>query len=150
MSRVSIRAAEKRDIPAISDMIVALRVEQEMPAPPLTRERLLRDAFPPRRRVSVVVADAEGQIAGYAMFQKFYEPVAGLEGIHLADIYVRPALRRRGLARALIQEVKRAARMRDAKFLWWVTAASNAAAIAFYKSLNASGTATISYGLPVS
>jgi GNAT superfamily N-acetyltransferase len=146
----AVRPATRADIPDVVKMITALRAEQGSPAPRLERRRLARDVFSPPEKIVIVVAEAEGRTAGYAMFQKFYEPVAGLEGLHLADIYVRPEFRRAGIATELMERVRAEALGRHLHFVWWVADAASASASAFYARLGARSAATVSYSWPLS
>ena len=54
------------------------------------------------------------------------------EVCYLQDLFVDPALRGRGVARALIEAVAKAALERGAERLYWLTQEHNAAARALY------------------
>jgi ribosomal protein S18 acetylase RimI-like enzyme len=62
----------------------------------------------------------------------FHPGVWTADACHLQDLFVDPALRGRGIARALIEGVAAAARARGAARVYWHTRASNATARALY------------------
>jgi GNAT superfamily N-acetyltransferase len=81
-----------------------------------------------------IVAELEGQIGGFACVRVvpcvlYAEPYA-----ELTELYVEPAFRRRGLARALIARAEQLARERGAAELLIMTGTGNAAAHALYRS----------------
>jgi L-amino acid N-acyltransferase YncA len=81
---------------------------------------------------SVLVAERDGQIAGYAMFGPVHDAAPGYEG-QLYAIYLRPAAMRGGIGSALFRAA--AARLRaqgHANFILWVFEA-NAVARRFYE-----------------
>lgn len=143
-----IRTAQPGDLPDVVEMMSALRHEQGDPDPSVSVQRLERDALAPPRRIGLWVAEDDEAVAGYLMFQYMYEPAAGCAGIHLADVYVKPAFRRRGIGRSLVDALARQARREGAAFIWWMAKPTNAAALAFYKRLGAVGAPTVSYSWP--
>jgi ribosomal protein S18 acetylase RimI-like enzyme len=81
------------------------------------------------------VAEVEGRAAGFAClrlvpYMSGDEPYA-----ELTDLFVAPPFRRRGLGRALIERVERAAREGGAAEVIILTGHDNAAAQALYRSL---------------
>lgn len=83
------------------------------------------------------VAEVDGQIAATALWFLNFSTWDGTAGIYLEDLFVRPAFRRRGLARALLTEL--AAECVSAGFtrLTWAVLDWNVDAIALYESVGA-------------
>lgn len=83
------------------------------------------------------IAEVDGEPAGFALWFYTFSTFVGRHGIYLEDLYVRPAFRRRGAARALISRL--AARCDEERLgrLEWAVLKWNAPAIAFYEGLGA-------------
>jgi len=72
-----------------------------------------------------------GQLVGIAHYL-FHSSTWNEEVCYLQDLFVDPAFRGRGIARALIEAVAKAALARGAERLYWLTQEHNAAARALY------------------
>jgi GNAT superfamily N-acetyltransferase len=81
------------------------------------------------------VRDDEGRLVGITHY--FYHPHAWSpkDACYLQDLFVDPAYRNRGVARALIAGVADAARAKDALRLYWTTHETNATARALYEKV---------------
>lgn len=136
---VAVRFALPGDAATVASMADELRRSLGDETGHLTAERIAADAFGSEPEVSILVADADedDRLAGYALYTSAYEPAFAARGLYLADLYVRPAYRRKGIATALISAVARAARREGRTFVWWVTPADNPVAQAFYDTLPA-------------
>lgn len=132
---VSIRAALPGDVPEILDMGRTLNAHVRAPAPDQTEERFLADGFGDARRFSAVVADGGEALAGYTVFMPAYDYDRGARGHFVHDLFVRPAWRRQGVARALMAEVARLTRDDGGDFIWWVSFRLNREARGFYRGL---------------
>jgi ribosomal protein S18 acetylase RimI-like enzyme len=76
-------------------------------------------------------ATLDGALVGIAHY--FFHPTVWMaDACHLQDLFVDPAVRGRGVARALIEGCAGAARAHGAARLYWHTRASNATARALY------------------
>jgi len=73
----------------------------------------------------------DGELVGITHFL-FHTGTWNHEVCYLQDLFVDPAARGRGVARALIEAVAKAARERGAERLYWLTQTHNAAARALY------------------
>jgi ribosomal protein S18 acetylase RimI-like enzyme len=83
---------------------------------------------------TALVAELDGQVGGFACVRVvpcvlYAEPYA-----ELTELYVEPALRRRGLGRALIAHAEQLAHARGASELMIMTGVGNAAAQALYRA----------------
>jgi GNAT superfamily N-acetyltransferase len=136
---LTIRPALSKDAPLLLQFIRELaEYEREAHAVVATEEDLLRDGFrmqPPKFRA--LIAEWDGTPVGYALFFSFYSTWEGRHGIFLEDLFVRDALRGKGIGKALIAHVARIARTENCFGMRWEVLDWNEPAINFYKSLGA-------------
>ena len=99
---------------------------------------IVRDGFGASPKFRVVIAEWDGQPAGYALFFDFYSSFQGRAGLFLDDIFVRPAYREHGVGKALLAHVARIAWQEGYFCIRWEVLNWNAAAIDFYRKLGAS------------
>lgn len=93
--------------------------------------------FGPNPRAFCDIAEVDGEPAGLALWFYTFSTFTGRHGIYLEDLYVRPAFRRQGAARALIAGLARRCVEERLGRLEWSVLKWNAPAIAFYESLGA-------------
>ena len=138
-SGLVVRPATRDDADAVSRLCDELNGHRGERAGPFTPELVRRDGFgrsPPEFRVLLAVVG--GEPVGYAMYHPSYSSEWGQRGLYLQDLFVTAAARRRGVGRALMAAVARAAAEDDGRsFVWWCSNACNADAQAFYAGLGA-------------
>jgi GNAT superfamily N-acetyltransferase len=83
------------------------------------------------------IAEWNGEVAGFAVWFVNYSTFAGRHGIYLEDLFVRPALRGKGIGKALLVHLARECVAQGWARLQWAVLDWNAPSIAFYKSLGA-------------
>ncbi len=103
----------------------------------LTAESLKRWLWGPDAAARAVIAEADGAPAGYAVFFRTFSTFRGQPGMYLEDIFVRPALRGRGIGEALMRHVANVAKVEECSGLQWVVLNWNQPAIEFYQRLGA-------------
>ncbi|MFZ0834252.1 MAG: GNAT family N-acetyltransferase [Mycobacterium sp.] len=91
--------------------------------------------FGPNPTVQGHVAEVGGEIAASALWFLSFSTWEGTAGIYLEDLFVRPAFRRRGLARALLRELARECVANGYTRLTWAVLAWNVDAIALYEAI---------------
>jgi GNAT superfamily N-acetyltransferase len=84
------------------------------------------------------VAEVEGGVVAFALFFHTFSTFRGQPGLYLEDLFVRPAYRRRGIAKALLATLARLAVARECGRFEWAVLDWNAPAIGFYRALGAS------------
>ena len=100
-------------------------------APEITHSTWQR-FFDPAEPVHALVAEQDGRVAGLAHYL-FHRSTLHLGLVcYLQDLFTDPALRGRGVGRALIEGVAHAARAAGAKRLYWHTREGNATARRLY------------------
>ena len=148
---LNIRPATPADVPAILHFIRELAIfEREPDAVIATEADLLRDGFsltpdgtaldtPARFRalIAELTEDGIATPAGFALYFASYSTWLGHHGIRLEDLYVTPALRQRGIGRALLTRLARIAVDEGCPRLEWDVLDWNEAAIAVYRRIGA-------------
>lgn len=134
-----IRRAEARDVPEILSLVRALAEYERAPREVTATEAdFLRDGFSGAPRFFVELAEWDGAVAGFALWFFNYSTWQGRPGLYLEDLFVRPALRGRGIGKALLVHLARiAVAERCGRFQWQVLD-WNEPAIRFYEALGAS------------
>jgi GNAT superfamily N-acetyltransferase len=129
-----IRPATASDIDEIAALIRELaayeKLEHEVVLDPAELHRELFGADP---AASVLIAEDDGAVAGFALYFRTFSTFLGAPGLWLEDLFVRPQFRGRGLGRALLEEVRRQTTGR----VEWAVLDWNAPSIAFYKRIGA-------------
>jgi len=135
---LSIRAATVNDVALLKDLIYELaEYERERDQVMITEADLVRDGFGPQPKFRALIAEWDGQTAGYALFFGFYSTWEGRPGLFLEDLFVRQTFRGRGIGRALLANVARIAQRENCYGVRWEVLDWNQAAIDFYKGLGA-------------
>jgi GNAT superfamily N-acetyltransferase len=133
-----IRPAQPADIPLILELIRELALYEREPAAVVATEAdLMRDGFGPTPRYECLIAESEGQPAGFALYFFNYSTWRGRAGIHLEDLFVRPAFRGLGIGKALLARVAAITVERKLGRLQWEVLDWNQPAIDFYQRLGA-------------
>ena len=139
MSDIHIRPGLADDIPVILDLIHGLaEYEKARPEEVPVDEAVLRESlFGARPAAEALLAEVDGETAGFALFFHNFSTWHGRRGLYLEDLFVRPAMRGRGIGRALLCELARIAMARGCARMEWAVLDWNTPAIAFYRSLGA-------------
>ena len=134
----TIRAATEADVPQILAFIRALAAfEREPDAVTATEEGLLRDGFGPNPIYYCLIADRDGQPAGFALYFFNYSTWKGRPGIYLEDIFVHPEFRGLGIGKLLLERVAAITVEKGCLRLQWEVLDWNTPAIDFYKAMGA-------------
>ena len=132
-----VRAIES-DVPIILQMIRDLAEYERMADEVVATEAVLRESlFGARPDAEVLIAYADGQPAGFALYFHNYSTFVGRRGLYLEDLFVKPAFRGRGIGKRLLVELARIAIDRGCGRFEWAVLDWNEPAIGFYKSLGA-------------
>lgn len=132
-----IRPGTIHDAALLRTMIRELaEFEHELEWVTIREEDLVRDGFGDNPSFRALMAEWDGQPAGYAVFFGYYSTWAG-RGLFLEDLFVREAFRRRGIGQALLASVARIAVEEHCYGIHWEVLDWNEKAIALYKALGA-------------
>ena len=133
-----IRPATPADVPQILAFIRALAAYERAPdAVTATEAGLMRDGFGPNPFYSCLIAEHDGQPAGFALYFFNYSTWMGRPGIYLEDIFVQPEFRGLGIGKALLKQVAAIAVEKGCPRLQWEVLDWNTPAIEFYRAMGA-------------
>ena len=137
---VSLRFATREDVGLILAFVRELAEYERAPDAVVADEAVLAaNLFGDRPGAEVVIAEVEGQPAGFALFFHNFSTWLGKRGLYLEDLFVRPEFRGRGVGQALMAFLAKLAIERGCgRFEWWVLD-WNTPAIDFYRRLGAVG-----------
>jgi GNAT superfamily N-acetyltransferase len=137
---LSIRTATADDVPLIAQLIRELAEYERLADAAVAGEDDLRDQlFGERPAAEVLIAEADGEPAGFALFFHTFSTFLGKRGLYLEDLFLRPAFRGLGLGRHLMAALARIAVRRDCGRFEWSVLDWNEPSIAFYRRLGAVG-----------
>jgi GNAT superfamily N-acetyltransferase len=133
-----IEPARQQDVPLILRLIKGLADYEKLAHEVMATEEGLRATlFGPNPAAEVIVAYAENEPVGFALFFHNYSTFLGKRGLYLEDLFVLPDWRGRGAGRALLTHLAKIAADRDCGRFEWSVLDWNEPAINFYKSLGA-------------
>lgn len=135
-TNLSIRKAEKTDIPLVLDFIKKLaeyeRLSHEVVA---TEDDLERYLFGSEKVAEVLIGYEEEVPVGFALFFHNFSTFLGKPGIYLEDLFVLEEHRGKGYGKKLLARLAALALERNCGRLEWAVLDWNEPSIEFYKSL---------------
>ena len=135
---LNIRPATQADAATIASLVRELadyeKLLDEAKATPADFQRELES---PNPVIQVLIAEWDGQPAGFALYFFNFSTFVGRPGLYLEDLFVRPAQRKHGIGRALLRELARIAERRGCGRMEWAVLDWNEPALRFYQSLDA-------------
>jgi GNAT superfamily N-acetyltransferase len=135
---LQIRAASVEDCALIHSFIMELAVYEKLAHEVVaTPEVLAETLFGPRPGAEVLIAEYEGRPVGYALFFQSFSTFLGRPGLYLEDVYVQPALRGRGIGKAIMTRLAALAVERSYARFEWSVLDWNEPSIQFYRSIGA-------------
>jgi GNAT superfamily N-acetyltransferase len=102
-----------------------------------TEEKLRESLFGSKPAAEVMLADYDGECAGFALFFTNYSTFLARPGIFLEDLFVKPHLRGKGIGLALSRRLANVAIERGCGRVEWEVLDWNEPSIRFYKKLGA-------------
>jgi len=134
VSELTIRQAELHDVGAVFKLAQQLAVFEELTDSFVADiEDYRRWLFGEHPAATVLLAEADGEIAGMALYVTTFSTFLGLPGIWLEDLYVSEGYRRLGVASLLLEELER----RSPGRVEWEVLGWNDGAVALYEAQGA-------------
>ena len=115
LSECRARPARPDEAAAVAAMFNALNRMDRPPAPvETTAEAVRRDLLSAVPRATLLVAELDGALVGFATGNPVHDPGRGPDAFFLDRVYVLPEARRRGAGRALVAHLAAVARRHGA------------------------------------
>jgi len=131
-------AATRAHVPAINGMVRELAQYEKLEhLVSGTAADLETELFGAQPVIEAVVALADATPVGFALYFHNYSTFLARKGLYLEDLYVQPALRRRGIGRAMLIHLARIAIERGCGRFEWSVLDWNQSAIQFYEGMGA-------------
>ena len=135
---LTIRAARPDDVKIILGMIRELAEFEQLAHLVVADEALLHEAlFGDRPACECVLGIEAGEPVTFALFFHNFSTFLSRRGLYLEDLYVKPAARRRGHAKAMLAHLAALAVERGCGRFEWSVLDWNVNAIGFYQGLGA-------------
>ena len=137
MNSLILREARPEDAELILEYVQELAVFERLRDECIADAGLFRRFLFEDRRASAVMAEWGGAPAGFALYFYNFSTFKGRPGLYLEDLFVRPAFRRKGIARSLFRWLAKKAVAEECGRFEWSVLDWNENAIAFYRQLGA-------------
>jgi GNAT superfamily N-acetyltransferase len=135
---LAVRDAERADLPLLLAMFGELADYEQLGDVLVADEQSLgRALFGEHPAAEALIAEVDGQAAGYAVYFPTFSTFRAKQGIWLEDLFVRPDHRRAGVGRALLAAVAARLRERGGERLEWSALTWNELALGFYRGIGA-------------
>src|ERR1043166_1541180 len=135
---LKIYPATRDDVSTLLTLIRELAIyEKKRHKAVVTEQDLLRDGFGPQPKFRALIAEWDGQPAGYASFFYFYSTFQGRPALFLEDLFVLDQFRGKGIGKSLLASVAKLAIELECFGLRWEVLDWNRPAIEFYERLGA-------------
>lgn len=135
MTLITTRLATLEDLPRVAPLFDAYRQFYEQPADLALATRYMQDRIRRDESLILLAEDESGESVGFCQLYPTFCSVAARPVMTLYDLFVTPAARRRGAAKALLMAADTLAVRRGVARLDLSTARSNVDAQALYTSL---------------
>lgn len=133
-----ILTATERDVSLILEFIRELAAyERHLDRVEVTEARIHETLFGAEPAASVIFAFDGDKPVGFAVFYFTYSTFAGLPGVYLEDLFVKPEARGKGVGRQLLRYLARVAKERGCWRMEWAVLNWNESAMGFYRKLGA-------------
>ncbi len=135
---MTVRPVRPDDVPAVLGMVRELaEYEKSEHEALMTAEQLHGALFGGSPALFGHVAEADGEVAGFALWFLNFSTWRGTHGIYLEDLYVRPGHRGSGLGRELLRTLAEECVTRGFSRLEWSVLDWNTPSIEFYRAAGA-------------
>ena len=128
-----IRFAIESDVLLILSFIKELAEYEKMINDVVATEENLKESLFIRKKAEVLIGEYENKPVSFALFFHNYSTFLGKSGIYLEDLYVKPALRGKGIGKAMLSYLANLTKERNCGRLEWSCLDWNEPSIKFYK-----------------
>jgi len=132
-----LRFAEVEDVSLILAFIKELADYENMLPEVVATEEGLRESLFERKMAEVIIGEVQNEPVGFALFFHNFSTFLGSPGIYLEDLYIKPAMRGKGLGKIMLSFLAKLAVERNCGRLEWWCLDWNEPSIQFYKQMGA-------------
>ena len=132
---LSIRPAVARDVALLKALLYEFAEFYKFPVS-ISEEQLSRDGFGPQPSFQALIAEYDGETAGYALFFDYYSSFKG-RCIFLEDLFIRAQFRGKGIGNAFFERLAAIAEQKRYVGLILQVFDWNKPAVEFYKKIGA-------------
>jgi GNAT superfamily N-acetyltransferase len=135
---VVVRSARPGEAPLVLGFVRELAEYEKLSHEVAATEAMIGAAlFGDNPRVFCDIAEWDGVPAGFAVWFLNFSTFSGKHGLYLEDLFVRPALRGKGIGKALMIHLAQKCVANGWSHFQWAVLDWNTPSIGFYKSLGA-------------
>lgn len=134
---LKLRFAEPEDTKLILSLIKELAEYEKLLPEVVADEAVLRESLFERRAAEVIIGEYEGNPVSYSLFFHNFSTFLGRPGIFIEDLYVKPAMRGRGIGKVMLSFLAKLTKERNCGRLEWSCLDWNVSSIRFYKQKGA-------------
>lgn len=136
--KVRLYFAGEEDVGLIFNFVKALAQYEKLSHEVVADEETLKKTlFGDRRVAEVIIAEYDGQAAGFVLFFHNFSTFLARPGLFFEDLFVEPAFRGRGIGGLMLAFLAKTAVERGCGRMEWHVLDWNESAIDFYKSRGA-------------
>lgn len=135
LTPITTRPAREEDAETVVHLAHALSLSDGGRPSQFTTAEYLKNGFGRHAAFSVMVAEAEGAVIGYALYFGGYDTDRAARGIYLADLYVDARWRRCGAGRKLLAAVAADCKEQGGAWMFWSVLKRNKNARRFYRAV---------------
>lgn len=136
----TLRDATPADVPVVVHFVRALaEYEKLLHEAKGTEADFAAALFGPTPRAAAIIAEADGKAVGLCVWHRTFSTFTARHGIWVEDVFVEPAYRGRGIARALFKRLARQVKEEGGSRLEWNVLDWNEPAIGAYRAMGARG-----------
>ncbi|MBR2372739.1 MAG: GNAT family N-acetyltransferase [Lentisphaeria bacterium] len=132
-----VRTAAEEDVPLMFQLINEMALYEKRPQDMTGSEDDLRYWICERKTATMLIAEFNGQTAGYAIYYPAFGSFAAMGKVHLEDIFLREQFRNQGLGKIFIGKIAARIISEGYRALEWNCLAWNRMGIGFYERLDA-------------
>ncbi|MBP5641340.1 MAG: GNAT family N-acetyltransferase [Victivallales bacterium] len=134
---IIIRNAVAEDVPFIKSCIHELAEYEHSAELDKSTEEMLHENIFVKGFAKVLIAECNGEKAGFALWFNNFSTWLARPGIYLEDLYVRPQFRRKGIGKRLLKQLAEIAVENGWGRVEWACLKWNKPSMKFYESLGA-------------
>ncbi len=134
---IAIREAVRADVPRILEAIRGLALYEKLLDEVEATEEILEEWLFDKKKATVLLADYEGEPAGFALYFTNFSTFMGRAGLYLEDLFVKEELRGKGIGTALLKTLAKIAKDEGYGRFEWICLDWNTDAIDYYLDIGA-------------